>query len=153
MIASLRKKSSETYIIVTTIFDDDEHIFSSLQLGANGYLLKDLPADLFENRLRGIMMGHPPLSSSIARRIIQYFSFPSQINNISSNQESSILSEREKEILQLVAKGFSRKEIAEFLELSTNTIAKYITLIYKKLNITSKSEATLEAVRIGLVEP
>lgn len=64
VIASLRKKSSETYIIVTTIFDDDEHIFSSLQLGANGYLLKDLPADLFENRLRGIMMGHPPRKCS-----------------------------------------------------------------------------------------
>lgn len=153
VIDLLRKKSSETYIIVTTIYDDDEHIFDSLKSGANGYLLKDLSEEIFEEKLKGLIQGHPPLSSSIARKIMQHFASQEKPESTSKDAQDISLTKRETEILQLVAKGFTRKEIANILGLSTNTIAKYTSFIYKKLNVSTKSEATLEAVKFGLVQP
>lgn len=153
VIQKLREKSAATYIVVTTIFDDDEHIFMSLKMGANGYLLKDLSEFSFEKRLNGLLKGDPPLSSSIARKLISFFSEP---DSYGSKQDMAkpheVLSDRETQVLQLVAKGYSRKEIAGLLDLSANTIAKYVSCIYRKLNISSKSEATIEAIKIGLVE-
>lgn len=145
IIASLSERNPDTYIVVTTIFDDDQHIFSALQAGANGYLLKEQAPSQLEKRLRGMVNGDPPLSPAIARRILQYF------NNIPVAKSDVDLSRREKEVLTLVAKGLSRKEISHLLEITVNTASGYIKTVYGKLNISSRAEAALEATRLGLV--
>lgn len=156
LITEIRQSSPHAYIITTTIFDDDEHILTALRNGANGYLLKDLSETIFIQKLRGILTGDPPLSPSIARRILHCFA-QSNIQNSHSKKESSYrsecstLSQREREVLTLVAKGLSRKEIAELLTISSNTVARYVRDVYQKLNISSQAEAAVEACRMGLV--
>jgi len=100
------------------------------------------------------LTGDPPLSPSIARRILQCFSQPTNKTATPSNAETSdatSLSQRERDVLVLVAKGLSRKEVAELLGLSGNTVARYIRDVYQKLNISSRAEAAVEACRMGLV--
>lgn len=156
LITEIRQLSPHAYIITTTIFDDDEHILTALRNGANGYLLKDLSETAFIQKLRGILTGDPPLSPSIARRILHCFA-QSNIQNSHNKEESayrsdcSTLSQREREVLTLVAKGLSRKEIAELLTISSNTVARYVRDVYQKLNISSQAEAAVEACRMGLV--
>ena len=146
-ISELKSQSPETYAVVATIFDDDEHLFPALEAGAEGYLLKDLESDEFIESLKGILTGEPPISPSIARKLISHFNKPAK----SINPESE-LSKREAEILSLVAKGLNRKDVAEQLYISTNTVASHLKKIYSKLNVSSRAEATLEALRLGLVK-
>ncbi len=155
--------SPEAYVIITTIFDDDEHIFTALRQGAKGYLLKDSSEQVFIQKLRGILTGDPPLSPSIARRILLHFNqqleaetpvlAASSDHAISAPESSRLLSPREREVLTLVAKGLSRKESARILDLSVNTVARYIRDVYQKLDISSQAEAAVEACRMGLVNP
>ncbi len=140
----------DVYCVISTIFDDDEHIFSSLQAGARGYLLKGQPTERVVGQLRGIAHGDPPLSAAIARRVLRYFQHRPRLSCASG--ETS-LSNREREVLTLVGKGYSRSEISGLLKISTNTAASYIKTIYQKLNISSRAEAALEAVRLGLIHP
>ncbi|MEZ5534206.1 MAG: response regulator transcription factor [Thiolinea sp.] len=162
LLPDVLRCSPEAYVIITTIFDDDEHIFTALRQGAKGYLLKDSSEQVFIQKLRGILTGDPPLSPSIARRILLHFNresdptLPAQANSVPADmqtvQESSrVLSPREREVLTLVAKGLSRKEIARMLDLSVNTVARYIRDVYQKLDISSQAEAAVEACRMGLV--
>ncbi|QTR51169.1 response regulator [Candidatus Thiothrix anitrata] len=156
LIGYIRVASPNAYIITSTIFDDDEHIITALRNGAHGYLLKDSSEQVFIQKLRGILTGDPPLSPSIARRILQCFSQPLPKAEAVSTANTSVtettsLSQRERDVLVLVAKGLSRKEVAELLGLSGNTVARYIRDVYQKLNISSRAEAAVEACRMGLV--
>lgn len=137
--------NAKIYIVMTTIFDDDKHIFSALKAGAKGYLLKEQPKAQIIQRLTGILVGEPPLSPSIARKILAHFQGSAQ-----PKIESS-LTNREEEVLTLAAKGYKTKEIANLLKISTNTCAGYLKNTYRKLSISSRAEATLEATRLGLV--
>lgn len=136
-----------TYIVMLTVFDDDTHLFRALKAGAHGYLLKDEHRQELVDRLRGILRGEPPLSAAIARRILRFFS------GLNEQASDSDLTEREKEVLMLIAKGLQRKEVADMLDITTNTVASYIKTIYKKLNISSRAEASSEAARLGLIHP
>jgi DNA-binding NarL/FixJ family response regulator len=147
LIKALNKASPETYIVVATVFDDDEHLFPALEAGAQGYLLKDLESDEFIQSLQGIIKGDPPISPTIARKLIRHFHQPAQ----QPAKPESDLSNRETEILSLIAKGFNRTETAKALEISPNTVASHLKTIYSKLNVSSRAEATLEALRLGLV--
>lgn len=147
--------NTKVYIVVTSILDDQNHILRALQAGAQGYLLKDLSKPVFIQKLRGILQGEPPLSPKIARKILHYFS-QSPSNSICHVSEplskaECALSTREQEVLLLVGKGLSRREVAQALDLSDNTIATHIRNIYRKLNISSRAEAALEASRLGLI--
>ena len=139
--------SNDTYIVMTTIFDDDKHLFAALKAGAKGYLLKEQPRIQLIQRIQGILKGEPPLSPSIARRILTYF------QDAPVQKSVSCLSKREEEVLTLAAKGYKTKEISKMLEISLNTSAGYLKSIYRKLNISSRAEATLEATKLGLVKP
>ena len=139
--------SNDTYIVMTTIFDDDKHLFAALKAGAKGYLLKEQPRAQLIQRIQGILKGEPPLSPSIARRILTYF------QDAPAQKPESCLSKREEEVLTLAAKGYKTKEISKMLEISLNTSAGYLKSIYRKLNISSRAEATLEATKLGLVKP
>lgn len=144
IVLHLQRQCSETLLVVTTIFDDDRHLFNALRAGASGYLLKDQPKSALVDSLSGILSGRPPLSPAIARRILRHF------------QQEKVpvqtpLSEREEEVLLLLVKGFGRSEIAELLQVSVNTAASHIKSIYRKLNVSGRAEATMQAVKLGLV--
>lgn len=149
LVREIKKKSESTYVVMVTIFDDEFHLFRSLKEGADGYLLKDLPDSLFVSKLAGIIDGDPPLSPGVARKVLNFFSRQADTGMV---RRDIHLSPREQEVLRLVAKGYSRKEIAKLFALSPNTIAGYVRDVYKKLNISSQAEAAMEACRLGLVD-
>ena len=148
VVSALRESQPEAQSVVVTIHDDDEHLFPALQAGAFGYLLKEQARELLMEQLQRISQGEPPLSPSIARRVIAYFA--AQAKPQASLMPAVQLTERESEVLLRVAKGFTLPEIGVQLNLSRHTIADYVKQIYRKLNVSSRAEAALEAQRLGL---
>ena len=153
VVAKLRDVQPEAQSVVVTIHDDDEHLFPALQAGAYGYILKEQARELISEQLQRISQGEPPLSPSIARRVIQYFTAQArqqpmrEPDNVTPHVQ---LTDRENEVLLRVAKGFTLPEIGVQLNLSRHTIADYVKQIYRKLNVSSRAEAALEAQRLGL---
>jgi DNA-binding NarL/FixJ family response regulator len=143
--------------IVTTIYDDDGHLFDAITAGAQGYLLKDQDAGLLAQYLRRIERGDPPLSPSIARRILARLRSPAGPAPAASGAMLSpadpdvTLTPREIEVLSLLGRGLRNAEVARLLSLSEHTIAGYVKAIYAKLSICSRAEAALEAAKRGLV--
>ncbi|BCG62638.1 MAG: hypothetical protein methR_P0284 [Methyloprofundus sp.] len=144
LVAEIAALDAQTYIVMATIYDDEQYLFDSLRAGASGYLLKDLSREELEKQISGIIEGRPPLSPSIARQLLAYFKKPEQVSKHN-------LTGRETEVLALIAQGFTRQETAEQLHISVNTTAEHIQNIYQKLNISSRAEAALAACRLGLV--
>lgn len=148
VIAALREKQPEVQSVIVTIHDDDEHLFPALQAGAFGYLLKEQSRELLVEQLQRMSGGEPPLSPSIARKVIAYFA--AQVKKPASLLHEVSLTDRETEVLLRVAKGYTLPEIGVQLGLSRHTIADYVKQIYRKLNVSSRAEAALEAQRLGL---
>ena len=146
VVTALRESQPEAQSVVVTIHDDDEHLFPALQAGAFGYILKEQPRQLIAEQLQRIGSGEPPLSPSIARRVIAYFA--AQEKPQADLMPHVQLTEREREVLLRVAKGFTLPEIGVQLSLSRHT--DYVKQIYRKLNVSSRAEAALEAQRLGL---
>ncbi len=146
LISRLRQARPAVIPVVTTVFDDDAHLFPALAAGAAGYLLKDEAVDALAQRLLGIVEGQPPLSPSIARRLLRHFQpLPSApVDRVS-------LTPRETEVLRLIAKGYSVPEAAQLLGIAKHTVAGYVKDIYRKLDVGNRAEATLEASRRGLI--
>jgi len=136
-----------TLCIVATVFDDDAHLFQALRCGAQGYVLKDQTPDGLADMLRGIAIGQPPLSPSIARRLLRHFGPPPAV------ADDAGLTPRETEVLRLIAKGYTVQEVADTFQLSRHTVAGYLKDIYRKLSVNSRAEATMEAARRGIVAP
>lgn len=133
------------HFIVLTVFDDDEKIFEAIQAGASGYLLKDDSAIEIHNAITNCKeFGGAPMSPAIARKafdLLSKVSFPAAIpSSEKSNQLSSLLSEREKEILKYTIHGFDAKRTAETLGISTLTVRKHISNVYEKLQVNSKAQ-------------
>lgn len=149
VVTKLRDMQPEAQSVVVTIHDDDEHLFPALQAGAFGYILKEQPRELIAEQLQRISQGEPPLSPSIARRVMAHFSAKSKPQAPSLLPHVS-LTDRESEVLLRVAKGYTLPEIGVQLGLSRHTIADYVKQIYRKLNVSSRAEAALEAQRLGL---
>lgn len=147
LIQELNITSPATRTVVATIYDDDEHVFPALRAGAMGYLLKEQPQETLVAMLKRIVSGEPPLSPSIARRVLRFFA-PSE-----SSPPQENLSPREEEVLRLIAKGYKLAEVGDMLQVTRHTAAGYLKNVYRKLNISSRAEATLEATRRGLVTP
>jgi DNA-binding NarL/FixJ family response regulator len=152
VVQALREKQPDVQSVVVTIHDDDEHLFPALQAGAFGYLLKEQSREQLAEQLHRISQGEPPLSPSIARRVIQYFTAQARLQPIQPDTVTPHvqLTDRENEVLLRVAKGFTLPEIGQQLNLSRHTIADYVKQIYRKLNVSSRAEAALEAQRLGL---
>jgi DNA-binding NarL/FixJ family response regulator len=149
VVEKLRETQPDCQSVVVTIHDDDEHLFPALQAGAFGYILKEQPRALITEQLQRMSQGEPPLSPSIARRVIAYFAAQAKPQQPDLMPHVS-LTERESEVLLRVAKGFTLPEIGVQLGLSRHTIADYVKQIYRKLNVSSRAEAALEAQRLGL---
>lgn len=145
VVRKLKERHPGTLRIVTTIFDGDQHLFAALRAGAQGYVLKDQSREHLVQMLQGIAGGNPPLSPSIARRLLGFFSAPAP------DSPDEALTPREVEVLTLIAKGVTIAGVAELLSLSRHTVGGYVKDIYRKLNVSTRAEATLEAARRGLV--
>ncbi len=148
VIAALREQQPEAQSVVVSIHDDDDHLFPALQAGAYGYILKEQARELIKVQLERISQGEPPLSPSIARKVIAHFA--AQAKPQIPTEPRVQLTDRENEVLLRVAKGFTLPEIGQQLNLSRHTIADYVKQIYRKLNVSSRAEAALEAQRLGL---
>ena len=155
VVQALREAQPDAQSVVVTIHDDDEHLFPALQAGAFGYLLKEASRQELVAQLQRIADGEPPLSPPIARRMLAYFSQggPRVVDVTRFDPHEVALNGRETDILQRVAKGYTLPEIAGQLNLSRHTVADYVKQIYRKLNVSSRAEAALEAARRGLVRP
>jgi len=145
LLEQLRQLHPGCVMVVATIYADDGHLFPALRAGAQGYLLKDESRDRISEALRGIDRGEPPLSPSIARRLLRVFAAPAR------QPDEEELSPRERETLTLIAKGYHLPEVAQSLGVTRSTAATYIKTIYRKLAVTSRAEATMEASRRGLI--
>lgn len=143
-----------TTVVVATIHDDDSHVFPALQAGASGYVLKSQPRAVVEAQLRRIEQGEPPLSPSIAMRVLHHFrqdEAPSSAATAAAEDADISLTQREVDILRLIGKGYKAVEISRLLNITLNTVNTYVRDVYRKLGISSRAEAALEASRRGLV--
>jgi len=136
--------------VVATMFDDDAHLFPALRAGAQGYVLKDETESELVRLLVGISNGQPPLSASIARRVLMHFAAIAP-QSAPATITGEHLTERESDTLKLIAKGFNVPKIAELLGISKHTVAGYVRDVYRKLSVSSRAEATMAAAQRGLV--
>ncbi|MBP2228882.1 DNA-binding NarL/FixJ family response regulator [Azospirillum agricola] len=143
--------------VVTSIYDDDTHLFDAIAAGAAGYLLKDCSATVMVEYLRRIRAGEPPLSPSLSRRILEHFRRRAPAPPPSPPAPPSpplpptdTLTPRERDVLALLGRGLRSGEVAGVLKLSEHTVASHVKSIYSKLNISSRAEAALEARNRGL---
>lgn len=141
----LREKNPATLCVITTVVGDDSHIIAALSAGAQGYLLKEQPAELLIRQLAQLAEGVPALSPSIARRIMEHF----QMTGPATHDDAG-LSDREKQTLTLIARGFRNSETAKQLGIAESTVASHIKAIYRKLDISTRAEASWHAARLGL---
>lgn len=139
---------SGAHVVVTTIYDDDDHVFRALRAGARGYLLKDQSALALERALAGLEDGVPPLSPGIARRMMDYFAA-----SVPAPTESVDLTAREREVLVLIAGGRNVSDAAALMKISVHTARGYVKDIYRKLGISSRAQASLKAAQMGLIDP
>lgn len=147
ILVDIQTTYPDTFAVVTTIYDDDRHLFSAIRAGAKGYLLKDQPRERLVTQLKGIARGDPPLSPGVSRRILRYLSGGAR----RSEPDAPKLTDREMEVLSLLSRGFNRHEIGKALDITANTAAGYVKSIYRKLHVSGRAEAIREAIGYGLV--
>lgn len=152
LIRDISAKYPGCHCVVSTIYADDQHLFPALRAGAGGYLLKDQPRERVVASLRGIAAGEPPLSASIARRLLRVFGDTVPASSGATSAEEQ-LTPRERETLALIAKGYKIAEVALSLGVTHNTAHGFIKNVYRKLKIGSRAEAATEAARMGLINP
>lgn len=148
VLRSLRLLRPETVTIVTTVMGEDAYIVAALSAGASGYLLKETPEELLTRQLVQLAEGIPAISPSIARRIMDHF----RLTGPAAELEDA-LTARESEVLGLIARGLRNADVAETLALAESTVASHIKAIYRKLDISSRAEASWHATRLGLTVP
>jgi DNA-binding NarL/FixJ family response regulator len=136
-VADCKPQKPQIQYLISTVFDNPENIFSALKAGATGYILKNSKPVELVNAIREINNGGSPMSTSIARLVVGSFTGDKQA---SQKNPVADLSHREREIAELIAKGFIYKEIAEKLFLSPDTVRTHIRNIYEKLQVSSKME-------------
>ncbi|UGQ45907.1 response regulator [Massilia endophytica] len=149
MIRSAAVKWPSCSIMVSTNFGDETHVMRSIEAGASGYLLKDSSPSRITEEIRSLASGGSPISPIIARQVLARFRQRSAA--APQPEETSPLSAREKEVLDLITKGYTAQEIARLMQLSHFTVRTFVRRIYGKLKVTSKAEAIFEARSQGLL--
>lgn len=146
LIRYLAQTEPQSRNVVVTVYDDDAHLFEALTAGANGYLLKYEDPAHFAEILTRILRDEPPLSPSVAQRVLQYFFRPP-----AEASAANPLTPRERETLVLLSRGLTVAECAREMGLSPATVAGYVKIIYQKLRVSNRASATREAIKLGLV--
>ncbi|WP_229311230.1 response regulator [Larkinella soli] len=138
--------SPRTQVLMLTVFDDEDKIFQAIRNGASGYLLKHTPPSEIVAAIFDIHRGGSPMTANIARKVLQFFQQQKAVRTGDYN-----LSPRELDIIKGLVSGYSYKLIADDLHISIDTVRSHIRHIYDKLQVNSKTEAILKAMREGLV--
>jgi len=134
-------------ILIVTLFDDSESVFTALRAGARGYILKDTDASEMARAIQAISRGEAIFSPAIANRLMDYFSAPQPAL---PKELFPMLTEREREILGLIARGEANPEIAARLSLSVKTVHNYVSNIFSKLQVADRAQAIIRAREAGL---
>ncbi|MBI2854809.1 MAG: response regulator transcription factor [Chloroflexi bacterium] len=145
----IRSELPDTKIIMLTVSDEEEDLFEAIKSGAQGYLLKKLKASVFFDLISGVVDGEAPISPRMAAKMVEEFSARSQ-GRRPSEQQWDGLSEREQDVLKLVAQGKTNKEIAALLIISERTVKYHLRNILDKLHLENRAQVTAYAARRGL---
>jgi two-component system response regulator DevR len=146
----LRDSQPDTRVIMLTSYSDEQAVFSSIMAGASGYLLKNTGRTELLSAVRAVASGESLLDPAVTRRVLE------RLKDLTVKEEArevAMLSDREKEVLSLVAQGLTNKEIAAALVISENTARNHVSRILDKLGLTRRSEAAIFAAQHGLLRP
>jgi DNA-binding NarL/FixJ family response regulator len=143
----IRTKHPQVKVLVLTTYDDDEWVFDAIQAGASGYLLKDTPRDEVIKAIRGTVTGKTYVDPSVAGKVLRQ---ASSHQTQPATLITSKLTDRETDVLRLIAKGLSNTDIADRLFLSEGTVRNHVSAILAKLGVTDRTQAAVIAIQHGL---
>lgn len=150
VIEAIRAKVPGCRVLVFTVFEDKASVINTLKAGADGYILKDTTAEMLLAHVRATLAGETPISARAASHLLGLVrDEPAAQEN--AGPDAPHLSPRERELLEYLARGLSRKETARLMNLSPYTVAEYVQGIYRKLRVKSRGEAVFEAVQAKLI--
>jgi DNA-binding NarL/FixJ family response regulator len=153
LIREARRSRPELLALVITVFGDESHVVAAIEAGAMGYLLKDGTADYIGSSILEMIAGGSPISPPIARYLLRRFRTAEPAPAAATTEAPGTrLSDREREVLTLIVKGFSYAEIASLLGVSAHTVTTHVRGIYRKLEVHSRGEAVYEALAMGIVK-
>jgi DNA-binding NarL/FixJ family response regulator len=144
-VRRLKPTLPTTQFVMLTVYEDADHIYNALAAGATGYLLKQTPREELLGALEEVHRGGSPMTSNIARKVVQSF----RQTPPSAAPESEGLSPREQEVLDLLARGYLYKEIAERLNISVPTVNTYVRRMYEKLHVRSRAQAVAKYAHLA----
>ena len=147
-VRKLKPILPDTQFVMLTVYEDADHIYNALAAGATGYLLKETPRQELLNALQDVHSGGSPMTSNIARKVVQSFGRP-----LATPPNADELSPREQEVLDLLARGYLYKEIAERLNISIPTVNTYVRRMYEKLHVRSRAQAVAKYAHLTHPEP
>jgi DNA-binding NarL/FixJ family response regulator len=147
----LRERWPDASIVILTTFDDDEYVFEGLRAGALGYLLKDVSGHDLAQAIRTVAAGGVLIEPSVARKVVAEFARMAPPARAPDAGLPEPLSDREREILQLLSMGLSNREIADRLSLAQGTVKNYVTVILQKLDARDRTQAALRGRELGLI--
>ncbi len=138
-----------TKVLMLTTFDDQEYVSQALQAGASGYLLKDTPFEELTQAIYLVYKGYTQIGPGLATKVLTR---PDPVAQPEDMENWLALSEREKDIVRLVAQGYNNREIAQFLHLAEKTVKNYITNILSQLNLRDRTQLAIAALQSGILE-
>jgi DNA-binding NarL/FixJ family response regulator len=147
----LRERWPQARVIILTTFDDDEYVFEGLRAGAVGYLLKDVSGQELAEAIRTVAAGGALIEPSVARKVVAEFARLAPPSRAPETGLAEPLSERELEVLRLLASGLSNREIAARLSLAQGTVKNYVTNVLQKLGVRDRTQAAVRARELGVI--
>jgi DNA-binding NarL/FixJ family response regulator len=152
LIREVRRRALATECMAVTVFGDERHVVAAIEAGATGYLLKDGSSEYLTDSILQLLAGGSPISPLIARQLLSRFREEPPPRQDSTQESAPSLTEREREVLLYLVKGFTGPEIGALLGISGHTVASHVKNIYRKLAVRSRGEAVYEAMQLGLVK-
>ncbi len=150
-LETFRDRAPEARVIILTVFDDADKIFRAVCAGASGYILKNSGIDQISEAILQVMDGGAPMTPEVAKKVLAAFARIEPIQDSGDSEEDYNLTERERDILRLMADGLLKKEIAELLDISVHTVSSHMRRVYGKLHVSTNTGAVAKALREGII--
>jgi DNA-binding NarL/FixJ family response regulator len=147
-LETFRDRAPDARVIILTVFDDADKIFRAVCAGASGYILKNSGIDQISDAIQQVMDGGAPMTPEVAKKVLDAFA---RIEPVKDSDEDYNLTEREQDILRLMADGLLKKEIADSLDISVHTVSSHMRRVYGKLHVNTNTGAVAKALREGII--